>query len=303
VAEHQYRTATADWHLHLQPQPEGKDGVFPVTMMAQDSTGETVPYAESRIDFKLSGPAQLLAHENGNPTDVTQHQAGWRNLFAGMSRSFYCATDTTGSIELAAAGVLGYTPFQHTTTVSLAFTRVPLRGSLTAANFEIRYTLNGSEPTTNSPIATGPLGLSEPALVRMVVFRNGQPYISSESRFEKGLPKKYDDPRYEQTTSTSIVFPTGPLDKEVVGLWSAGSRKLRLLEDGLVLRVSSTAETEVGRWWYNFPDDAFEDKTAVGAGALQWNDSHEVSTIRLQSPARTHLLLKTGNKETVFHHE
>jgi beta-galactosidase len=305
VAKYRVRTVDTEWHLSLEPGTSGADGVSAVTITARDGSNEPVPYCENRVDLKVTGPAQLLAHENGNPIDVNQHQLGWRNLFAGISRSFYRATSSTGTIELAGAAVLGYTPFQDTTTVTCALTRAPLRGSVGESKFEVRYTIDGSEPTRDSTVSTGSIVLSQPALVRMLVLRDGQPFLTSEGKFEKGMPPTFDDPRYEHTTGTTTVaatFPKGPLDKEASGVWVAGKRKLRLQEDGTVIRIADDEETPIGRWWYDYPDDTFEDRSATGAGQLQWHDSGEISTLKLNANRNT-LTVKTGSKETVFHRE
>ena len=51
----------------------------------------------------------------------------------------------------------------------------------TRRNVELRYTLDGSEPTARSPVATGPIRLARTATVKARCFRNGQPVSAPTS--------------------------------------------------------------------------------------------------------------------------
>lgn len=301
------RTAGAASRIELvSGRPELKAGrgeVASVAVAIRDERGELVPGANSRIDFALRGPAKVLGYENGNPTDVNGHRLGYRNAFAGLLRGYFGATDEGGPVELVAAGALGETPFQESTTVTLAVESVALRGQQGSRKYEIRYTMDGSEPTKNSRLYDLPLTLTTGSTVRMLVLRDGEPLIRSEGAFEKGQPPVYDDPRYERVTTGTADFPAGPQDKELVGWWVVGKRRLYFGADGNVLKQNTESEKPVARWWYNYPDDTFENATDVGGGGVLWLGSNELSTLRLETPEAKSLLLETSEKKTVFRKE
>ncbi|HTL28930.1 MAG TPA: chitobiase/beta-hexosaminidase C-terminal domain-containing protein, partial [Tepidisphaeraceae bacterium] len=118
--------------------------------------------------------------------------------FNGLARGFFQATGEEGEIELTAAAILGDQLFQEKTTVAMDVERFALRGELSPAKLQIHYTLDGSEPTTASSKYESPIAITSPTTVRMLVLRDGQSFITSEAKFEKGTPPVIDDPRYER---------------------------------------------------------------------------------------------------------
>ena len=82
--------------------------------------------------------------------------------------------------------VLGRSRFDGSTTVTLAFERVALRGPLSAQAFEIHYTIDGAEPTVASPRYTAPISVHENKLVRAAVYCGGKLLTTSSGSFTKG---------------------------------------------------------------------------------------------------------------------
>jgi hypothetical protein len=280
----------------LKPQ-RGDVGV--VTFSVVDARGELVPWAEDRIEFRLTGPAELLGYENGNNVDVTPHRVSYRQAFHGLGRGFFRATGEDGPVELTAAAILGNRLFQKRTAVAMHVERLALRGALAPAEFNIRYTTDGAEPTTASPRYEAPITLSSPTTVRMLVLRNGQPLLTSEAKFEQGMPQVIEDPRYQRGPATAPAeeFAGKPRDKEVVGTWSDGKRQLQFTAAGAVVRRQRGEETKVAEWWYDFPNDVFEDAADVGTGALRWSDSGQVSRLKLANRDGRELLILTEGRE------
>ena len=302
VATKSFRTADAPSRIKLEmDEPEltkARGDVGVVTFSVVDDRGELVPWAEDRIEFKLTGPAQLLGYENGNNVDVTPHRVPYRQVFHGLGRGFFRATGEDGPIELTAAAILGNRLFQKSTTVAMHVERLALRGALASATFPIHYTTDGSEPTPASPRYESPLTLTSPATVRMFVLRDGQPLLSSTAKFEQGMPAVIEDPRYQRgpTTAPAEDFAGKPRDKEIVGTWTDAKRQLHFTAEGTVVRRQRGEETKVATWWYDYPNDVFEDAADVGTGALRWEDSGQVSQLKLATREGHELIIETNGR-------
>jgi beta-galactosidase len=279
VASKMFRTATTPSMIKLETKNEplkaDRRDVATVTFSIRDERDELVPWAMDRVEFRLEGPARLLGYENGNPIDVTPNRVPYRNAFYGLGRGFFAATDQDGAIELTAAGILGSRNFDNQASVAMAVQRIALRGALKPAEFTIHYTLDGSDPTASSPRYDKPIFIAQAREVRMLLVRDGQPYLTSRAAFVRGAPAT------SQPVATQPSFETRPRDEQLVGIWREGQREFRLAPDGRVLRRQGDTEREVARWWYDFPDDVFEDEQAAGSGQIRWSDGKEVVDVRL----------------------
>lgn len=83
------RTAGEAAKLELQPDRreihgDGTDLSF-VTVRVLDHDGRPVPYAASRIAFSVDGPAEIVATDNGDPTDMTAFPSHERHAFNGLA--------------------------------------------------------------------------------------------------------------------------------------------------------------------------------------------------------------------------
>jgi beta-galactosidase len=192
VAETTQRTAGVPAQLRLTTDNAAlkadRNDLALVTLAIIDDRGTLVPDAENRLDFSLLGPARFLGGENGNPVDVTAHGRPWRKAFAGLARAFYAGQDDAADgVEVAALGILGIPYFRDTTTVTVAFERVALRGGLAPNSFDIHYTSDGSEPRPSSARYSGPLNLNSTSMIRAAVFHEGKLIVSSSGMFVKGV--------------------------------------------------------------------------------------------------------------------
>lgn len=61
---------------------DGKDLSF-ITISVQDKDGQVVPDAKNFIRFTVEGAGELVATDNGDPTDMTSFQSPLRNAFNG----------------------------------------------------------------------------------------------------------------------------------------------------------------------------------------------------------------------------
>jgi beta-galactosidase len=63
---------------------DGYDLSF-VTVAVVDANGDAVPRADNAITFSISGPAQIVSTDNGDPTDMTAFPSLTRKAFGGMA--------------------------------------------------------------------------------------------------------------------------------------------------------------------------------------------------------------------------
>ncbi len=79
---------------------DGRDVSF-VTLKILDKDGNVVPAAKQKIDFTIEGPGQIVATDNGDPTDMTAFPSHSRDAFNGLALAIVKA-DRPGKIILHA---------------------------------------------------------------------------------------------------------------------------------------------------------------------------------------------------------
>jgi beta-galactosidase len=88
-AEETVKTAGAGAQLQLQAdrasiRADGSDLSF-VTVKIADAEGRLVPRAKNPVTFEVSGPAEIAATDNGDPTDFTAFASPRRKAFNGLA--------------------------------------------------------------------------------------------------------------------------------------------------------------------------------------------------------------------------
>jgi beta-galactosidase len=63
---------------------DGKDLSF-ITLTVADRDGQMVPRSMNKIHFEVSGPGEIVATDNGDPTDRTAFPSKDRNAFNGLA--------------------------------------------------------------------------------------------------------------------------------------------------------------------------------------------------------------------------
>ena len=87
---------------------DGRDLSF-VTLKVLDKDGNVVPAAKQAIDFTIEGPGQIVATDNGDPTDMTAFPSKSRNAFNGLALAIVKAKGPGRIILRARAQGLGET--------------------------------------------------------------------------------------------------------------------------------------------------------------------------------------------------
>lgn len=80
---------------------DGEDLSF-ITAEITDKEGNIVPYANHTIHFTNSGPAKIIATDNGDPTDHQSFQSSRRKAFHGKALAIVQAREIKGEITITA---------------------------------------------------------------------------------------------------------------------------------------------------------------------------------------------------------
>jgi len=76
-----------------------------VKVAVLDDQGRTVPTADNKITFTLTGPAKLIGVGNGDPSCHEPDQADRRSAFNGLAQALVQTTRQGGVIQLTAEAV------------------------------------------------------------------------------------------------------------------------------------------------------------------------------------------------------
>ncbi len=328
VAEKVWQTSQQPAKLRLETNNRSLDtdrrDTATITVSATDRNGVTVPWAMNRVEFKIEGPVKNLGFENGDPVDVTRHRINHRNLFYGYARGFLQATDGTGDVRVTAAAILGDTVFPSDQMIALDVQSVQLRGGVdqvSHSDVEMRYTIDGSDPE-NGKLYTEPFQISQTTRVRAVVLRDAEPLLTLTEEFVKGTREPVSDRRWAPDADKSPAaaakgpkrFP-GPFDKELIGKWVSDDNVLfEFRADGVMVENSnlvkksgrksnaggknkskSKPKPTRGFWWYDFPDDVFENPKDAGNGQIRWKKAGD-GELQLETQAAEVLKVIKGDK-------
>jgi beta-galactosidase len=63
---------------------DGRDLAF-ITLTIADRRGDMVPRSKNRVRFRVEGPGEIVATDNGNPTDLERFGSTERNAFNGLA--------------------------------------------------------------------------------------------------------------------------------------------------------------------------------------------------------------------------
>ena len=105
VKETSIRTAGAAAELRLtseQTTINGKGGLAFIRAELYDSQGNLVPRASDLVKFRVQGDGELIATDNGSPTDVSAFSSHDRNLLNGKALAIVRSHEAVGSVRVVA---------------------------------------------------------------------------------------------------------------------------------------------------------------------------------------------------------
>jgi beta-galactosidase len=99
------KTAGAAAKLILTPDRstianDGKDLSF-ITLTVADKDAQIVPRSMNLIHFEISGPGEIIATDNGDPTDMAAFPSKDRKAFNGLALAIVRAKQKGGIIVMA----------------------------------------------------------------------------------------------------------------------------------------------------------------------------------------------------------
>ena len=113
AAEDELRTAGKAARIVLSAEratvSAGSQDAVAVVATAVDDAGVPVPAADNEVQFTVSGPAEILATDNGSNTDHESFLLPHHRLYGGRAIAIVRATASSGSIQIhaSAAGLAG----------------------------------------------------------------------------------------------------------------------------------------------------------------------------------------------------
>ena len=153
VARHGHQTADTPAWLKLTPDHSVPNHTL-VDIDTVDADGIFQPYGENLIYASLTGDARLLSFENGHHGDPSPPVALQRRAFMGKARLFLATPSKNYTLILGS--ILGERR-QLNSDLAAIDVKTITNGEVTSGEFDIYYTLDGSEPTSSSTKLRRPL--------------------------------------------------------------------------------------------------------------------------------------------------
>ncbi len=179
ILEESHTTASSPAGIELENTtgeelPTDPSWVGQVTVSIVDKDGNFYPYGENRTYYHVTGPAFVKALENGSPTDTESHVMGNRNAFMGLTKAFVQPTQDEGDVVLTVGAILGEKRQLTTDLVYIDVEQLALRGNPEKDEFEIFYTIDGSNPNRSSTPYIGAFSVALGTTVKAAVYFKGE---------------------------------------------------------------------------------------------------------------------------------
>ncbi len=106
VTSHTIQTTGQPVALRLIPDRRvlvaDSEDIVPISVAVMDSAGRTVPTADNKVVFSVTGPGVNAGVGNGNPSSHEPNQANYRSAFNGLCMVLVRATNRAGKVRIEA---------------------------------------------------------------------------------------------------------------------------------------------------------------------------------------------------------
>lgn len=175
VARSVRRTAEPPAGLRTTLERVEQSDCFIATTQVIDQAGVRNPTSMARVHYHPLGGVRILSVESGSPIDTEPNTGvASRHAFFGLNRAFLQTTDPSRGASLLVAAIVAPEPGAPQDAVSFACELLPLQGDQPAGQPEVRYTLDGSEPTEASALYREPFPMVRPMTIRAAVYAGGE---------------------------------------------------------------------------------------------------------------------------------
>ncbi|APY11646.1 beta-galactosidase [Seonamhaeicola sp. S2-3] len=165
---------------------DGFAASYILTSESVDKHNNFYPYGENKVYYNIQGDLKKVSIENGNPIDPTSRtKTNFRSLFFGKSRLFLEEQENAKNASIITGAILGDKALYISNKITINVEQIPVLGNPKTSNFEIKYTVDGSDPESNGLVYSKPFKVSDGTTVKVVVKQLGKTVLTMEERFGK----------------------------------------------------------------------------------------------------------------------
>jgi hypothetical protein len=185
----------------------------------------------------------------------------------GLTKAFVCPTQDDGDISLIAAAVIGEKRQLTSSLVSIDVKSVALRGNEKSFEYDVFYTLDGTEPSKSSERYLYAFSVALGTTVKAAVYKRGEeePLFIMEERFAKDEGMYWDlgEKREDSERKTVVTIDASCIED------------FRLGAEGLSVRSFAGTPDADGQKWIMItdPDGFLSFINVENGGALITNGS------------------------------
>lgn len=168
-----------------RPLPQGNERLYLHVFGPSESHELVLP---GLMNEPLDGGARLLADLNGKTLDVHRDEA---SLVVSLPKSLPNEIDTVLVLDIVGEAIVVGPPTIEPAAGSIFIETLEVAISTPSSEIDIRYTVDESEPTGDSPKYTGPIVLTESARVKARCFLGDRPVSNTEIvMYERVVPQE-----------------------------------------------------------------------------------------------------------------
>lgn len=165
-----------------------KDNIAIVTAAINDSKNVFYPFGENKVYYHFDGSVRILSLENGDPVDTTKNVGlDSKKAFMGLTKAFLQLNKTPEPVRIVGGAILGEKQLIHSNLVTIDAESLTIRGDFSDDSLKIYYTIDGTEPGTNSREYKNPFPVILGTIVKAIIVRNGEVILKMAEKFDSDL--------------------------------------------------------------------------------------------------------------------